>query len=143
MNLTKAIKVFELNILRQSGITLTPQQVGLKSDPIADLQAQNATSNFSKILGNLGGGTSLTLPTVPTPPSDSTDTAAQAKYQQQLLTYNQQMQLYNQRYMQLMLNQLQSIQQSISSNSQSSSSSSASQSASTSSEALGIGGILD
>lgn len=144
MNFSKAVKVFELNLLRQSGVAITPQQVGLKSDPIADLQAKNATGTFSSLLGNLSS-TSLqgfTPPVPPTPPSDPTDSAAQAKYQQELLTYQSNFQLYNQRFMQLMVSQIQALQQSISANSQQNGSSSNSDSSSSSSTPIGVGGIL-
>lgn len=141
MNFTEAFKVFELNILRQSGVTVTPQQLGLKSDPIADLQAKSALSqngSFGNILGKLGANSlqGLTPPTPPTPPADPTDTAAQAKYQQDLLTYQNSFQVYNQHFMQLMLMQFQQLQQSIAAGQQQ-------QNKSSSPEAgIGTGGIL-
>lgn len=107
MNFGKAFKVFQLQILKSSGMAVTPQQFGLKSDPVADLQAKTTTSSFSKVLGGLNP------PAPPTPPSDPADSAAQAKYQQELLVYNNNFQLYNQRVMQLMLNQFQAMQQSL------------------------------
>lgn len=107
MNFGKAMKVFQLQILRSSGVAVTPQQLGLKSDPIADLQAQTANNSFSNVLGGLA------MPTPPTPPTDTADSATQAQYQQDLLTYNHRFQMYNQRVMQLMLNQFQAMQQSM------------------------------
>jgi hypothetical protein len=141
MKFTQALKVFELNILRQSGIMVTPQQLGLKTDPIADLQAKNAQSSFDGILGKMMGGvTSLTPPTPPTPPADPNDAAAQAKYQQDVLAYQQSSQLYNQRLMQMMLQQLQGIQQAIVAGQKAQSNSAAT---SSSDIPLGIGGILE
>ncbi|HEY9687504.1 MAG TPA: hypothetical protein V6C52_11055 [Coleofasciculaceae cyanobacterium] len=141
MDFTQALKVFELNILRQSGIMVTPQQLGLKTDPIADLQAKNAQSSFDGILGKMmGGTTALTPPTPPTPPADPNDAAAQAKYQQDVLAYQQSSQLYNQRLMQMMLQQLQGIQQAIAAGQKAQSNSA---STSSSDIPLGIGGILE
>jgi hypothetical protein len=144
MNFSYALKVFELNVLRQSGVSVTPQQVGLKSDPIADMQMKSATSGFSGILGNLTGmstAQALTPPVPPTPPADPTDTAAQTKYQQDLLTYQSNFQVYNQRFMQMLLGQMQSLQQSINYGNQQSSS--ASSTSSSSGSSAGVGGILD
>jgi hypothetical protein len=141
MNFSKAFKVFQLNILRQSGIAVTPQQLGLKSDPIADLQAKNATGGFGNILSNLGGAKGLTPPVPPTPPANATDPAAQAKYQQELLAYQNNFQIYNQRFMQLMLSQIQALQQSIRSSTQNNGNS-ANGSNLTSSRPIGVGGIL-
>lgn len=135
MNFGKAVKVFQLQILKNSGVAVTPQQLGLKSDPIADLQAKTASNSFSSVLGG------LTVPTPPTPPTDLSDTAAQAKYQQDLLTYNHNFQLYNQRVMQLMMNQFQTMQQSLASIQQNNTNSSSS-SSTTSTSVSGVGGIL-
>lgn len=146
MNFAKAFKVFELNLLRQSGVAITPQQLGLKSDPIADLQAKNSTGAFSSLLGKIGSGSlqGFTPPVPPTPPADATDAAAQAKYQQDLLTYQNNFQVYNQRFMQLMLNQIQSLQQAISANSQQNGNSSSGSGGTdlSSSRPIGVGGIL-
>ncbi|MCE3235158.1 MAG: hypothetical protein K0Q50_1338 [Vampirovibrio sp.] len=144
MNFAKAFKVFELNLLRQAGVAVTPQQLGLKSDPIADLQAKNTTGAFSSLLGKMGSGSlqGFTPPVPPTPPADATDAAAQAKYQQDLLAYQNNFQLYNQRFMQLMLNQIQSLQQAISANNQQNNSSGNSSGDLTSSRPIGVGGIL-
>ncbi len=134
MNFGTAFKVFQMNLLRQAGVTVTPQQFGLKSDPIADLQAKNATGSFSNVLGG------LTPPTPPTPPADLTDSAAQTKYRQDLLTYNNNFQVYNQRVMQMMLSQFQSLQQSMAAIQKNNSSSATNSSDSTT--ASGVGGIL-
>ncbi len=144
MNFSKAFKVFELNMLRQSGITVTPQQVGLKSDPIADLQAKNTTGAFGNLLNQMGVNTmqSLTPPVPPTPPSDPNDAAAQTKYQQALLTYQSNFQVYNQRFMQLMMQQMQAMQQSFSANQQKASASGSSGSSGSSDIPIGVGGIL-
>jgi hypothetical protein len=141
MNFLQAVKVFELNVLRQSGVTITPDQVGLKSDPIADLQAKNANTTFSGLLNGLTGTTgTLTLPTPPTPPTNLDDKTALLKYQNELLAYNQSSQLYNQRMMQALLTQMQTIQkQALSARSTSGSSS---DSSSVSSSTLGVGGII-
>lgn len=145
MQFLQAVKVFEMNVLRQSGITITPDQLGLKSDPIADLQAKNAAtaSPFSSLLGTLTGNstTASALPTPPTPPTDLEDKAAMLKYQQDLLSYNQNYQLYNQRMMQALLQQFQSLQQQQAAATKSASSSSSS-SSSSDSASLGMGGIL-
>jgi len=144
MNFMNTVKVFEINVLRQSGITVTASQVGLKSDPVADLQAQSGFSAFGSVLNKLTGNSTMsssamttyyTPPTPPTPPTDLTDSAAMVKYQQEMLTYNQSYQAYNQRMMQLMLRQMQQMQQSVMQSQSASSSSS-------SSDGLGIGGIL-
>lgn len=143
MSFGKSFKIFQLNVLRQLGVQVTPQQVGLKSDPIADLQAKNAAGSFSSILGlannSAAGMNGLTVPQPPTPPTDTTDQAAMLKYQQDLLTYNQSYQLYNQRFMQMLLGQFQSMQQTILTSVKNNTASSNS----TSSDAtVGTGGIL-
>lgn len=146
MKFSTAFKVFELNVLRQTGVNVTPQQLGLKSDPIADLQAKNASGTFGNVLNQLGngintGGLGLIKPPVPpTPPADVTDTAAQTKYQNDLLAYQNSFQVYNQRFLQLFLNQFQSLQQSIATMSQQKSGSSDTSTASE--KPIGIGGIL-
>lgn len=136
MSFSKAVKIFELNILRQAGVAITPQQVGLKSDPIADLQARNSNSVFGTMLSRMG----MTTPTPPTPPTDLTDTTAVNTYHQELLAYSQNMQMYNQRFMQMMLTQMQNMQQSMMRSQQSQSATSSS--TSSSNIDLGIGGIL-
>lgn len=139
MSFSEAFKVFELNLLRQSGVNVTAEQVGLKTDPIAALQSKNLTNSpFSMMLSRMG----MTTPVAPTLPSDTTDTAAMKTYNQQLVAYNQNMQLYNQRFMQLMLSQMQQMQQTLATNKTSDSSSSASSTSASSSDGLGIGGIL-
>jgi hypothetical protein len=139
MNFSTALKVFQLNILKQAGVSVLPQQLGLKTDPIADLQAKNTNSPFSKLLGQLGSGvSSLTVPTPPVPPSDLSDQNAVTQYQQGLLTYQNNFQLYHQRMSQLMLQQMQNLQEALSTVNQQ-------KSATTSSEdsvELGLGGIL-
>lgn len=138
MNFSDAFKVFQLNILRQAGVMVTPQQIGLKSDPVVDLQAKNST--FDNILGRLGGSGIPGLPSLPTPPvppANTADAAAQTQYQQDLLTYNHQFQLYNQRLMQMLLTQLQAIQKSVQAGQQNAKATSDS-----SERPIGIGGIL-
>ena len=114
MKIGEAIKVFELNVLKQAGVMITPEQVGLKEDPIAKLQAGN--TSFSSILSQRAGNSMGNAPTPPTPPADPTDAAAQTKYQTELLAYQTSLQTYNQRFMQMMLQQFQSLQNSISEN---------------------------
>lgn len=139
MDFGKAFKVFELNILRQSGVVVTPEQVGLKSDPILDLQNKNLTNSpFSTMLNRLG----MAQPTLPTAPTDTTDTTAMNAYHQELLAYSQNMQLYNQRFMQLMLQQMQQMQRTMASQKSSTSSSGSDTSGIADTSALGIGGIL-
>jgi|GEM_PF-1893010 len=151
MNFNYAFKVFELNLLRQSGAMVTPQQVGLSSDPMAAMQLKSASSMFGNVLGQLNGNGSyttnsmlsaaMTPPVPPTPPANPSDPVAQAKYQQALLTYQSNFQIYNQRYMQLLLNQMSNMQMSMQSTAMQSNSSSSSSSGSSSPD-LGIGGIL-
>jgi hypothetical protein len=152
MNLNESFKVFELNLLRQSGVMVTPQQVGLKSDPIAALQAKNATGMFGNVLNQLNGGsnlasntalsTAMTPPVPPTPPADPANAAAQAKYQQELLAYQSNFQIYNQRFMQLLLNQMSNIQMSIRASAAQANNNANNNNSSSSSSDLGIGGIL-
>lgn len=150
MNFSQSIKIFEFNLLRQSGVVVTPQQVGLKTDPFAALQARSASSLFGNVLNNINGGnltsstalsTAMTPPILPTPPADPTNAAAQAKYQQALLTYQSNFQIYNQRFMQLMLNQMSNMQMSMQQSSAAQANNSSS-SNSSSSDGLGVGGIL-
>jgi hypothetical protein len=136
MNFGTAFKVFQLQLLKQSGMAVTPQQLGLKSDPIADLQAKNATGSFGNVLGG------LSLPVLPTPPADATDAAAQTKYQADLLKYNNSFQAYNQRLMMMLLNQMQSMQQTMASIQKNSSNSSSSTNTSPSDAVSSVGGIL-
>lgn len=139
MNFSDAMKVFQLNILRQSGVMVTPQQVGLKSDPILDLQAKSLNNGtFSTMLNKLG----MAAPAAPTLPADQTDAAAMSTYHQQMLAYTQSMQLYNQRFMQLMLNQMQQMQQAMAQQRSSASASGSAGSGAISDTNLGVGGIL-
>jgi hypothetical protein len=113
MSFGKSLKIFQYNLLRQAGVNVTPQQVGLKTDPFAAIQAKSASSLFGNVLGQVsanGYGTGMSVPVPPTPPADPADAAAQAKYQQELLTYQSNFQLYNQRFMQLLLNQMSNMQ---------------------------------
>lgn len=148
MKFLQAVKVFQLNLLRQSGVAITPQQVGLKSDPIADLQAKSATASngFGGILAGLTNNnaamTGMALPQPPTPPVNLDDKAALLKYQQDLLAYNQNSQLYNQRMMQMLLQQFQAIQQQTLASRNNASSGASAGSASTDTTPLGVGGIL-
>lgn len=138
MNFFDAFKVFQLNILRQSGMAVTAQQVGLKTDPILDLQTKNLNNGtFSNVLNRLG----MTAPTLPALPEDTTDQAAMKTYHQQMLAYSQNMQLYNQRFMQLMLSQMQQMQQAMAQQ-RTSSASSTDSGVSADSTPLGVGGIL-
>lgn len=136
MNFGTAFKVFQLQLLKQSGMTVTPQQLGLKSDPVADLQAKNATGSFGNVLGG------LSLPVLPTPPADVTDAAAQAKYQADLLKYNNSFQAYNQRLMMMLLNQMQAMQQTMASIQKNSKSSSSGAAGGVSDTVSSVGGIL-
>jgi hypothetical protein len=139
MKFSNALKVFELNVLRQAGMVITPQQVGLKSDPILDLQAKTLNNSaFSTMLGRLG----MTTPVPPTLPADQTDTEAMSAYHQQMLAYTQSMQLYNQRFMQLMLNQMQQMQQAMAQQRSSASVGGSGTMGVIDDSSLGVGGIL-
>ncbi|WP_303675012.1 hypothetical protein [Vampirovibrio chlorellavorus] len=136
MNFGTAFKVFQLQLLKQSGMAVTPQQLGLKSDPVADLQARNATGSFGNVLGGLN------LPVLPTPPTDMTDTAAQTKYQADLLKYNNSFQAYNQRLMMMLLNQMQAMQQTMASIQKNSKSTGSGADSGISDTVSSVGGIL-
>lgn len=136
MNFGTAFKVFQLQVLKQSGMAVTPQQLGLKSDPVADLQAKNATGSFGNVLGG------LSLPVPPTPPADVADTAAQAKYQADLLKYNNSFQAYNQRLMMMLLNQMQAMQQTMASIQKNSRNNSSGADTGLSETVSSVGGIL-
>lgn len=151
MSFGKSLKIFQYNLLRQSGVMVTPQQVGLKTDPFAAIQAKSASSMFGNVLGQVGangyGGaysTGMSVPVPPTPPADPADAAAQAKYQQDLLTYQSNFQLYNQRFMQLLLNQMSNMQMAMQRASFQGGNTAASSSGDSSSSAneFGIGSIL-
>jgi hypothetical protein len=148
MKFLQAVKVFQLNLLRQAGVAITPQQLGLKSDPIADLQAKSAAASngFGGILASLTNSnaamTGMPLPQPPTPPVDLDDKAALLKYQQDLLAYNQNSQLYNQRMMQMLLQQFQAVQQQALANRNAASPGSSTGGVSTDTAPLGVGGIL-
>jgi isopenicillin N synthase-like dioxygenase len=114
MSFGTIMKLFQYNILSQSGIAVTPQQLGLKPEQVsamAGLAGGNATTSspFSQFLGTQNAN----LPTAPTAPEDPADTAAQAKFNQEMVAYNQQMQAYNQRMMQMLLQQFNLMQQKI------------------------------
>lgn len=103
MGFSQAIKMFQYNLLRRSGVNISPQQVGLKLDANGQL-----SGSFASILANnTQQANGLALPEMPELPSDPSDTVAQQEYQNQLLEYQQNMQAYNQRYMQLMMTQFQ------------------------------------
>ncbi len=137
MNLGYALKVFQLNLLRQSGIAVTPQQVGLKSEPVAqNQQIPGMNGTFGNILQGLNGGQQTAELTPPTPPSDPTDLKALTKYNQDLVAYQQQYQARTQQMMQMILMRMSAMQQSMSQQQNSSANSSSSF------DALGIGGIL-
>lgn len=143
MNFSDTFKVFQINILRQAGITVSPEQIGLKSDPIADLQAKSSQNTFSQLLGQMtGSGNGLTVPTAPTPPEDPTDKQALLEYHQALTVYNNESQLYNQKYMQMMLNRMMQFQQQMSMQAQQSNTQNKTSTSSQSGVSLGIGGIL-
>jgi hypothetical protein len=103
MGFSQAIKMFQYNLLRRSGVNISPTQVGLKLDANGQL-----SGSFASILANnTQQANGLTIPEMPELPTDPTDTVAQQEYQNQLLEYQQNMQAYNQRYMQVMMSQFQ------------------------------------
>ncbi len=140
MNFGKTLKIVQFNILKQAGISVTPQQVGLKEDPFA--KYQNTNSPFSALLGNLTGNTStgnaLSIPQAPTPPTDTSDPLAQAEFNQAMVAYNQQLYAHNQSIMQQIIFQIQSLQQQIQANN----SANASGISKTFEPSLGVGDIL-
>ncbi|MEM0951114.1 MAG: hypothetical protein AAGI66_03110 [Cyanobacteria bacterium P01_H01_bin.74] len=137
MSFSEAFKIFQLNILRQSGVAIRPEQVGLKRDPIAELQAQGINQPFNAVLGNTINN--LTPPVPPVPPTDLNDSQAQQQYQQDVLTYQNNFQIYHQRVIQTMMQQFQQMQRSIAEASRSAGTSSAEAGAS---ESSAVGGIL-
>lgn len=103
MNIGNILKVLEYTVLRQSGMAITPEQIGLKTTP--------ASGPFSGYLSNLQGSNQAnTFPTPPTPPEDPSDFEAQKLFNEQMVTYNQQVAAYNQRMFSLMMNQFQQLQ---------------------------------
>jgi len=109
MNFGKLAKIAEYNILTQSGIAVTPDQLGLKATDLSGSipgisSITGGTSSFNNVLSN------MQMPTPPTPPADPTDAAAEAKYNQELLAYNQQIYTQNQQMMQQMMRQMSQMQ---------------------------------
>lgn len=108
MNFGKMLKVFQYNILLQSGVPITPEQAGLKPGDLP--------TPFSNYLNNVSGGgygtigTAGTIPTAPATPEDPTDINAQKQFNEALVSYNQQMAAYNQRLFTLMMQQFQRLQ---------------------------------
>lgn len=138
MNFGYALKVFQYNILRQSGISVTPQQVGLKSDPFAQYQQIPGMSSFNGVMQSLGGQTNTPALSPPTPPTDMTNMEAVTQYNQELLAYQRSTQAHNQQMMQLLLSRINAMQQSINLSNQQRKSSSLSDNTGS----LGVGGIL-
>lgn len=142
MSFSTSLKVFQLNILRQAGITIRPEQVGLKSDPVADLQAKNSTSGFNQLLNQISfgqNGNGLTAPVPPVPPTDLSNQADVAQYQQDVLAYQNNFQVYHQGMLQVMMRQFQLLQQSVVNANKQTTSTSDNNSDTVE---LGIGGIL-
>lgn len=143
MKFSERLKVFQLNILRQAGVMVTPDQLGLKRDPIAEAQAQSMNSPFSAVLNRMGGLQGVgQAPVPPAPPADPNDTEAVSKYQQEVMAYQQSFQVYNQRFMQLMLHQMNSMQQAMLQAQQQASGNNNSSSLASNNVSLGVGGIL-
>lgn len=132
MDIGKVLKKFQYNILTQSGISVTPEQVGLKN--------KDFESPFSSYLNGVNSnGTTASAPTPPTPPENPNDLEAQKLYNEQLLAYTQEMAAYQQRLFSLMVQQFQQSQQFALSQQQRSTTVTP---ASNESSILGTGGIL-
>ena len=135
MNFGKALKMVEFNLLQQSGIQVTPEQLGIKPGDMAANALGGLGSSTGSFASVLGG---LKMPTPPTPPADPANMAQQDKYNRELLAYNQQMFTQNQQFFRQMMMQMSQLQQaSFRQNSQPTSASSIGSSFSA------TGGILD
>jgi hypothetical protein len=151
MNIGTFAKAIEFSILRDSGVTVSPDQIGLKvKNPellgTSFLSVLQQTGAFGKIPNTSTATTAYgtpVLPTPPTPPSANASADVQAKYNQDSQTYNQQMQTYNMHMYQMMLSQFNRMQQQMSYAQFQQSQASNNNSASSSSADTGIGGILE
>lgn len=141
MQISKILKGIQFNLLRQSGVNVTPEQFGLKVDPNPQFGNNNGFSGILAQIAGVNGTTSGQQSQLaqPTPPEDLTDTEAVAQYHEDMAAYNQQMHANNQQMMQLLMQQFAQLQQQLARvNSGNNSSSVLSNN-----EPLGIGGIID
>ncbi|MBX2860203.1 MAG: hypothetical protein KTR14_03145 [Vampirovibrio sp.] len=140
MNFGLFAKSIGFSILQNSGIPVTPDQIGIK---VTNPEALNG--GFGSFLS---GNTNTQISGPPTPPEPVTsdDPEEQAKYNEALLAYNQQFQLYNQQMHQLLLQRIQQIQiaqqQALRQQQQAQSSTDANNSNSSTFSTLGTGGII-
>jgi hypothetical protein len=105
MNFGLFIRAAGFSILQNSGIPVSPEQVGIK---VKNPGALSGTGPFSQFLSL--NRQALQPPKAPVPPADSSDPAAQAKYNEELLAYNNQYQAYNHQLYQMMIRQFQQMQ---------------------------------
>lgn len=148
MRFSTLLKAFEYSILNQGGVSITPEQLGLKvKNPNfpGTGSSTGLSGGFSSFLNQaqngLVSGALPTAPTPPTPPADPANTVEQAKYQQELVAYNQKFQTYHLRTMQLMSQRFELMLQNVQRTQQQAQSSKAGTSLDQSNS--GVGGILD
>ena len=134
MDFGKAFKIFQFNILQQSGIAVTPEQFGLKPDAIPGFGG----NNFSNVLGQLSGK----APTAPTPPEDPSDLEAQAEFNKEMVAYNQKLYAQNQQFLRQIMFQMSQLQRAAQLQSQQSQQSTGPQFERFGSSS-GVGGILE
>lgn len=148
MRFSTLLKAFEYSILNQGGVSITPEQLGLKvKNPNfpGTGSSTGLSGGFSSILNQaqngLASGALPTAPTPPTPPADPTNATEQAKFQQELVTYNQNFQTYHLRTMQLMSQRFEMMLQNIQRTQQQAQTSKSATALDQSNS--GVGGILD
>ncbi len=105
MKIGHLFKVFQYNLLRQGGVAVTPEQLGLKTDPYAGTVGN---SPFSQILQNQQNMLGMTLPMPPVAPTEVGE--GQGRFNQEMIAYNQRLHAYNQRMMQIMMMQISQLQ---------------------------------
>lgn len=107
MDFGKALKVFQFQLLQQAGITVTPEQLGLKPDAIPGFGGGlNGSGSFANVLGQVSGK----MPTAPTPPEDPSNVEAQAKFNREIVAYNQQLYTQNQHMLRQIMLQMSQLQ---------------------------------
>ena len=136
MRLNQVLRQVGFNVLQQSGIAVTPEQFGLKT---------NSPLSFSSFLSTPGTTATqgLSLPEPPVAPEDPLDVEAQKSFNEALVAYNQQIQAYNQRLYSNMLVQFQQMQrQLLQANQQSAPSTTSASTSRYDDVSIGTGGIF-